>query len=319
MQTRAIATHTAAEKPETVAILMCTFRGAKYLRNQLDTIAAQTYTHWTLHVSDDGSDDGTLQLLEEFRTERKDRVHVYEGPRNGFANNFFSLIGKHEVCADYYAFTDQDDEWDTCKLERATRRLKRLPHDAPVLYGSRSELVDEHGVRMGFSRRYRRPSSFANALVQNMVSGNTMVLNHNAMNLMRAAGTNIDVSAHDWWAYLLITGSGGLMVYDPYPTIRYRQHSNNLYGTNASLKAMMTRARRMLAGDFREWNERNLAALRATSALLHEDNRRLVDLFEQTREGAPWRRLWGLYRAGVYRQTWDGQLGLAVAAIAKRM
>lgn len=306
-------------KPETVAILMCTFRGEKYLRSQLETIAAQTYPHWTLYVSDDGSDDGTLAVLEEFRRGRERQVRMFQGPRKGFACNFFSLIGRHEVRADYYAFTDQDDEWDPCKLERATRRLKRLPPDAPVLYGSRSELVDEHGARIGFSRHYRRPSSFANALVQNIVSGNTMVLNHCAMDLMREAGTDIDVSAHDWWAYLLVTGSGGLMVYDSYPTVRYRQHSSNLYGSNTSLKARLARARKMLAGDFREWNSRNLTALRATSMLLHHDNQRLVDMFAETREGAPWRRLWGLYRAGVYRQTWDGQLGLAVAAIAKRI
>lgn len=303
-----------------VAILMCTFRGEKYLRSQLETVFAQRYPRWTLYVSDDGSDDRTLAILDEFRARPGgDRIRVFEGPRRGFACNFFSLIARREVTAEFYAFTDQDDEWDDDKLGRAVKKLRHFPADAPVLYASRSELVDERGGHIGYSRRYQKPSGFSNALVQNMASGNTMVLNHAAIELMRDAGTDLDVSAHDWWAYLIVTGSGGLMVFDQYPTIRYRQHSRNLYGSNVSLKAMWRRVAKLFAGDFRTWNDRNLAALRASQALLHEDNKRLIEVFEQARHGSCRQRLLGLLRAGVYRQTWDGQLGLAVAALAKRI
>lgn len=306
--------------PYTVAALMCTYRGARYIERQLETIAAQTYPHWRLFVSDDGSDDETLEILQRFRANgNQHRVFIFSGPRCGFARNFFSLIARSEVRADYYAFTDQDDEWHPSKLERAIEQLRRLPSDAPVLYGSRSELVDEHGKRIGFSHRCRRPSGFANALVQNIVSGNTMVLNHNALELIRAAGTDVDVSAHDWWAYLLVTGSGGLMVYDPYPTVRYRQHRSNLYGSNVSYSAMARRVRKLLAGDYRDWNARNLAALRARRALLHQDNQQLMDLFDASRSGSLTQRLFWLLRAGLYRQTLLGQLGLLFAAAARRL
>ena len=306
--------------PKTVAALMCTYRGEKYLRRQLETIAGQTYPHWKLFVSDDGSDDGTLRVLTDFQESGYgDRIRIFPGPRKGFANNFFSLIARSEVRADFYAFTDQDDEWAECKLERAVDALERMPPDAPVLYGSRSELVDEQGTRIGYSRHYRRRSSFSNALVQNIVSGNTMVMNNTAMDLLREAGTDLEVSAHDWWAYLLVTGSGGMMVYDPYPTIRYRQHANNLYGSNVSVRAIVKRVRKMLAGDFRQWNAQNLAALRARSALLHEDSRRLLEMFEESRRGSSLRRVWNLYRAGIYRQTVAQQLALLFAAAVKRM
>jgi glycosyltransferase involved in cell wall biosynthesis len=309
-----------ASTPYTVAALMCTYRGARYIERQLETIAAQSYPHWRLFVSDDGSDDETLEILQRFRANgNQQRVRIFHGPKRGFARNFFSLIARPEVRADFYAFTDQDDEWHPSKLARALEHLRRLPSDAPVLYGSRSELVDEAGRRIGFSRRCTRPSGFANALVQNIVSGNTMVLNHNALELIRAAGTDIDVSAHDWWAYLLITGSGGLMVYDPYPTVRYRQHLANLYGSNVSYGAMWRRVRKLLAGDYRDWNARNLAALRERSWLLHEDNKRLIDLFDASRSGGVTRRLFGLMRAGLYRQTLLGQLGLLFAAAARRL
>jgi glycosyltransferase involved in cell wall biosynthesis len=320
MKEQDITHHPARTSHGTVAILMCTFRGEKHLRRQLETIFAQSYRDWTLYVSDDGSDDETLAILEEFRVRSGGRqFRVFAGPRRGFASNFFSLIARKQVRGLYYAFTDQDDEWDVDKLLRAVTRLKCMPPDAPVLYGSRAEIVDEHGAHLGYSKRFRRPSSFANALVQNMVSGNTMVLNDGALELIRNAGTDLDVSAHDWWAYLLVTGSGGLMIYDHYPTIRYRQHDRNLYGSNVSWRAMLTRIKRMFAGDFREWNDRNMVALRAISSLLHEDNRRLIELFDQARRGSRARRLLGLYQAGVYRQTLVGQLGLAVAAVADRL
>jgi glycosyltransferase involved in cell wall biosynthesis len=303
-----------------VAVLMCTYRGGKFLRRQIDSVLAQRFCDWTLYVSDDGSDDDTLSILDEYRAGlHGPRICVFDGPRRGFANNFFSLIARAEVHADFYAFTDQDDEWDDDKLGRSVAKLKHFPADAPVLYASRSELVDQNGSHIGYSRHYQKPSGFANALVQNMASGNTMVLNHAAITLIRQAGTDLDVSAHDWWAYLIVTGSGGLMVFDQHPTIRYRQHGRNLYGSNTSLVAMLTRVRKLFAGDFRSWNDRNLAALRASYPLLHDDSKRMLEVFESARRGSVGQRLWGLMRAGVYRQTWDGQLGLALAAITKRI
>jgi glycosyltransferase involved in cell wall biosynthesis len=309
-----------ASAKTSVAVLICTYRGEKYLRRQLDTIVLQTHRNWVIYASDDGSDDGTLPLLREFRqTLGKDRLRIFSGPRTGFANNFLSLIARDGIQADHYAFTDQDDEWDRCKLERAIAALTALPAATPALYGSRSELIDHDGRRLGFSRVFTRPPGFSNALVQNMVSGNTMVMNRAAMSLMRQAGTDIEVSAHDWWAYLLVTGSGGAMVYDRYPTIRYRQHGRNLYGANTAWRAKWARVSMLFKGDFRDWNTLNIGALRRNWALLTEQSRRHLELFECARSASAPSRLIYLLRAGVYRQTWDGQLGLLVAALTRKI
>ncbi len=303
-----------------VAILICTYRGASYLRRQLDTIVEQTHQDWIIYASDDGSDDDTLTILHEYeRALGAARLRIFAGPRCGFAANFLSLIGRDEVRGDHYAFTDQDDEWDRCKLERAVATLRARPVAQPALYGSRSELIDDEGRHLGFSPAFTKPPGFSNALVQNMVTGNTMVMNAAAMALMRAAGTDVQVSAHDWWAYLLVTGSGGEMIYDRYPTIRYRQHGSNLYGANTSWPARWMRVSRLFKGDFRQWNTQNIAALRLNWPLLSEQSRRHVELFERARTASAPGRLFHLLRAGVYRQTWDGQLGLMVAALAQRI
>lgn len=303
-----------------VSILLCTFRGAAHLTRQLHSIAAQTFQDWRLFVSDDGSDDGTLEILKAYAVRfGPERMQVLTGPGRGFARNFFSLIERSDIRAPYYAFCDQDDEWLPGKLTRSVAALARLSDGVPGLYGSRSELIDQHGRPMGLSRLYRREPSFANALVQNFASGNTMVLNHAAMALLQRAGGSVDVSAHDWWAYLLVTGAGGAVIYDPRPTIRYRQHGNNLYGANHSLSAARVRVQKLLAGDFRRWNQLNVAALRRCESLLTETHRQQLAAFEAACEGQPLQRLANLVRSGVYRQTLDGQLGLWVAALSNRL
>ena len=303
-----------------VAILICTYRGASYLRRQLDTIVEQTHRDWVIYASDDGSDDATPAILHEYeRALGPARMRIFAGPRQGFAANFLSLIEREDVRGDHYAFTDQDDEWDRCKLERAVAALCARGAALPALYGSRSELIDDAGRHLGFSPTFTKPPGFSNALVQNMVTGNTMVMNAAAMALMRAAGTDVQISAHDWWAYLLVTGSGGEMIYDRYPTIRYRQHGGNLYGANTSWPARWLRVSKLFRGDFRDWNTQNIAALRRNWPLLSEQSRRHVELFERARAASAPSRLFHLLRAGVYRQTWAGQLGLMVAALTQRI
>lgn len=308
------------EAAQPVSILLCTFRGANYLQRQLETIVDQTHKGWRLFVSDDGSDDGTMAILERCRLVVGDsRMAIFRGPGRGFAANFFSLINRSEVDVGLCAFTDQDDEWDSRKLERAIGALSRVAPGVPAIYGSRSQLIDASGNVLGLSRLSTKPPSFPNALVQNIVSGNTMVLNGAAVDLMRRAGEGIRVSAHDWWAYLLITGSGGTMIYDTYPTIRYRQHGSNLYGSNVSFRAKLRRAMGLFTGDFRRWNSMNIDALHGCWELLSIENRRNLKLFEEAREGSLIRRLAGLRRSRVYRQSWDGQLALFVAAFMNRL
>lgn len=304
----------------TVAVLICTYKGEKYLGRQLDTIVAQTHTDWVIHASDDGSSDGTLALLKSYQQRLGEgRLHIYDGPRQGFAANFLSLIRREAVAAaDYHAFTDQDDEWDPSKLERAIAALAPRA-DRPAMYGSRSELIDFEGRRLGYSPVFTKPPGFDNALVQNMVSGNTMVLNKVALELMNRSGLELQVSAHDWWAYLLVTGSGGEMIYDTYPTIRYRQHGSNLYGENRSLRAKWVRIKKLFAGDFKEWNTQNLAALRRNWALLTRESQQKVEAFERLRTASAPARLRFLLGQRVYRQTWDGQLGLLVAALTRKI
>ena len=303
-----------------VAVLMCTYNGESYLGEQLDSFESQTHTNWTLLVSDDGSQDETLSLLSEYSNRwGAERLRVVDGPRKGFAANFLSLTCRDDVDADFFAWSDQDDVWAADKLEVALTWLRTVPEHIPALYCGRTQLISESGESIGFSPRFCRPPGFPNALVQSIAGGNTMVFNRAALALMREAGADLVVPAHDWWAYQLISGAGGFVHYDPEPKMLYRQHSENLIGSNSGWSARMVRLRMVFQGRFYEWNEQNICALESMEYRLCAEHQETLVRFKAARGQTLIRRVLGIRLAGLYRQTFMGNLGLTLATLLKKI
>lgn len=299
-----------------VAILLCTYHGQHYLAEQLDSFQAQSHSNWEVWASDDGSKDDTHSILEAYQqTWPAGRLSIHFGPAEGFAANFLSLTCRASIEADYYAYSDQDDVWESDKLERAVRWLQTVPENIPALYCSRTRLVDAENNEIGLSPLFSKPPSFANALMQNIGGGNTMVFNNAARALLREAGEDTPVITHDWWAYMVVTGCGGKVFYDSYPALRYRQHDGNLVGMNATWAARFKRIRMLWDGRFRNWNESNIAGLRKLQNKLTPENRETLDRFAKARQMGLIPRLIHLKRSGIYRQTLFGNLGLIAAAI----
>ena len=303
-----------------VAILLCTYQGQWYLQAQLDSFVAQTHANWELWVSDDGSMDDTHAILEQaVKAWGGDKVSIHNGPREGFCANFLSLTCKADIDADYYAYSDQDDIWISDKLERALAILDSVPQGLPAIYCSRSLLVDADDNPIGMSPLFSKTPGFKNALTQNIGGGNTMVFNEAARQLLIEAGEEVQVVTHDWWAYLLVSGCGGRVLYDPKPTIRYRQHDSNLVGMNISWPARLKRIRQLFQGQFRAWNDLNVSALLSVRSKLTIDNQTTLDQFITSRQKPLIPRLKGLKKSGIYRQTIFGRLGLVVAAIFNKI
>ncbi len=303
-----------------VAVLMCTMQGQHFLAEQLNSIATQTHPRWAIWASDDGSDDHTHAILEYYQSHwGEDRISIHAGPAEGSTANFLYLTCRADIDADYFAYADQDDVWESDKLERAVNWLKTAPDGVPALYGSRTLLVDARNQHIGYSHLFDRAPSFRNALVQSIAGGNTMVFNQAARDLLRRAGENVEAVTHDWWAYMLITGCGGQVHYDPYPTVRYRQHDANQFGSNIDLVAQFRRARLLLQGRFRGWVDANLRALQRVRHLMTPDNQRVLDDFVTARQRHLGPRLLGLHRSGVFRQTRMGNLGILAAALINRL
>lgn len=160
-----------------VAILLCTYHGQHYLADQLDSFANQTYSNWEVWASDDSSQDDTHTILESYKAKwGGDQLSIHFGPAEGFVANFLSLTCKASIQSDFYAYSDQDDIWKVNKLQRAVDWLSTISANVPALYCSRTQLVDAIGNHIGLSPLFTKPPSFANALMQNIGGGNTMVL-----------------------------------------------------------------------------------------------------------------------------------------------
>jgi glycosyltransferase involved in cell wall biosynthesis len=303
----------------TVAILLCTFNGEGFLAEQLGSIQRQTFKNWTLIASDDGSSDRTRSILQTFQNSyAPGRVEVIDGPRRGAAANFLFLACRGGPASDYYAFCDQDDVWEADHLARAIGFLEQSGAAAPAVYGSRTRLIDRAGQDIGLSPLFSRTPAFRSALVQSIAGGNTMVFNEKARELLAFCGADVVVPSHDWWLYQAASACGGRVHYDPYPSVRYRQHGHNVIGSNMGLAARLRRLRMLGQGRFRHWSDLNVAALDRARPRMTAENRHVFDLFCKARNQPLLRRAAMFLQAGVYRQTLIGNLGL-VAAVLFRM
>ena len=312
--------HSKGHQPE-VAILMGVYNGQTYLSEQLNSIANQLAADWGLFVSDDGSVDATRDVIQSFAAQHANRViEFFAGPQQGFAANFLSLVCNPKIQASFFAYADQDDVWKRDKLSRALSWLQSIPAETPALYCSRTEYVDDALKHIAYSPGYRKPAVFANALVQNIASGNTMVFNQAARNLIQKQGSEVDIPLHDWWTYMLVTGVDGVVRFDHSPTVLYRQHQDNLWGMNAGWQARFSRIKKLFEGRFQGWNTRHLNALESASPYLTADNKRKVQLFAKSRNGDGLiKRLISLYQSGVYRQTLMANIGLITAVFFRKL
>jgi glycosyltransferase involved in cell wall biosynthesis len=304
----------------TVSVLMCTYQGAPFLSKQLESIAEQTHTRWRVRVSDDGSTDDTFAILERYRRAwGADRLTVMRGPSAGFAANFQSLTCCPDTHAEFFAWADQDDVWAPDKLQRALAWLQSAPPGVPAIFGTRTLLTDADDRLTGMSPLFTRPPSFANALVQCIAGCNTMVFNRAARELFIEASSQGDALPPDWLMYLLVAGCGGRVHYDPWSSVRYRQHGQNLSGSNLRLRGRWKRARLLMTGEFRGWVDANLERLARVRHRMPAHHLAVLDEFAQARQRHLPGRLIGFWRSGIHRQTALGNLGLSVAALFNKL
>jgi glycosyltransferase involved in cell wall biosynthesis len=303
-----------------VSVLLATYNGASFLSEQLASIESQTYPAIDIWVSDDGSTDATLELLEAWRQKwAKGRFTVLPGPQKGYAENFRSLIVNPDIISDYYAFSDQDDLWEPKKIATSVEWIERNSPSGPALFCSRTLAVTDEGSVIGPSPLFTRTPSFKNALAQSLAGGNTMLYNRAAHQILAEASRRSDFVSHDWWIYLIVSGAGGAVHYSPEMLVHYRQHVNNQIGSNLGMIARIRRLRLLFKGRFVEWTDLNMKGLSRNRDLLTREAREACDLFDGVRKASLFSRVYYLFRSGVYRQTTFGQLGLYMAAVLRKI
>lgn len=217
-----------------VLILMGTYNGENYLRQQLDSIFNQTYSNIEVLVRDDGSSDETLLLLDQYAKQYP--IKIIKGDNKGAFENFCELIKIAPPC-DLYAYCDQDDVWTENKIEKAVQAINNIEGgELPVLYIHSEFLTDKdlHPYKQTDVNSEGCANSLSLGIVRNICQGSACVFNHYLMNKLKKIPKNITYM-HDWWTYLVCLSYGGLVLTDSTPLIFYRQHDANVVGASKSI------------------------------------------------------------------------------------
>lgn len=211
-----------------VQVLMSTYNGKPYLQTQLDSIFSQKDITVELTVRDDGSTDGTIELLRQNAQERP--ITIIQGENCGAARSFMKLIQAVPAEDKYYAFCDQDDKWLPEKLQRATQILSEQAKGQPLLYYSDVKRVgaDLEETEDPFHKNYHT-EQFGAAMVQTAAPGCTMVFDRTLLELLKSYEP-VYLSMHDSWTLRVCAAVGGSVCFDPKTWILYRQHSHNVVG-----------------------------------------------------------------------------------------
>lgn len=260
-------------------VLMSTYNGEKYIRQQLDSLLSQTLKPDQICIRDDGSKDDTIAILEEYAG-RYPFIKYYCGQNRGPAKSFWELICNCEE-ADYYSLCDQDDVWFDDKLSVAVEMLQKEDQSQPLLYCSKFTLTDSelNPIDSNVSSLYGF-SDFPHSLIYHTAPGCTFVFNHAA----REKIVKYDVEKeycliHDAIIHKVVA-MFGKMILDNRSHIYYRQHENNEIGMNANkAKVFIERVDRFLNGKIRNYRSKTAKSLlNVYGDEIDEDKKELVDI-----------------------------------------
>lgn len=219
---------------EKIDILLATYNGEKFVKEQIESILNQTYENFNLIISDDASTDNTLNILEEY--EKKDtRIKVFKKEKNkGLIDNFEFLL--KNVTSDYFMFSDQDDIWKKDKIEKSINKLKE---ESSGLVYTDLEIVDEklnviYPSYWKYKQIYKKIIKYNNfeaLYLNNFVTGCTILAKSKYIKDILPLPRNSKFVLHDYWTALIISAKDKIS-YVEESTIQYRQHKNNRVGSS---------------------------------------------------------------------------------------
>ncbi|TFW71655.1 glycosyl transferase family 2 [Methylotenera oryzisoli] len=232
-----------------VKVLLATFNGGDWVASQIDSILNQSGVDVVVNVSDDGSTDGTQQLLNNYAGIKVDLV-LLPTKKNGSASaNFFRLLRDTDLTyIDYVALSDQDDVWQEDKLGSA---IQVIVKNNIAAYSSSVLAFWPNGKQKLINKA--QPQQQYDYMFESAGPGCTFVLTKKlALELQSFLIENEEkcqlVALHDWFIYAYARSSGYKWFIDPRPHMLYRQHAENVVGANVGLKAKLARWKKLRDG-----------------------------------------------------------------------
>lgn len=220
---------------EQIDILMATYNGEKYLKQQIESILKQTYKNFRLIISDDCSNDNTREIIKQYEKQDERIISFFQEQNLGYVKNFEFLLTKVE--SEIYMLSDQDDVWNDTKIEHTYNKLKESNAD---LVFTDLEVVNE-GLKtmypsfndyMKLTRKIKKyDKDYKMQYLYNCITGCTLMSKKKFLDKILPIPTYSKYVIHDTWIGLIVS-IYGKVTYLGKKTIKYRQHDTNQVGTN---------------------------------------------------------------------------------------
>ena len=230
-----------------VIILMATYNGEKYIKEQIESLLRQSFKDFTVYINDDCSTDKTFEILQEYSKKYPQKIIVSRNDKNSGSAKYNFIKMMIEKKADYVMLCDQDDVWLENKIEITLKKMKSAEKHygkyMPMLVHTDLKIVDEKLNEKSNSFFYTmnvdyKKTQLKNQIIQNTLTGCTAMYN---MALAKLITDEPKFTVmHDWWIMIIASAFGRIVTLTE-PTILYRQHGENVVGTRnmKSLKFMM--------------------------------------------------------------------------------
>lgn len=225
-------------KADMIEILLATCNGKQYIREQIDSILTQSFSDWHLTVSDDGSTDETIAIIDDYQFRYPEKIRrICSRKIFGTArDHFFWLL--RNCTADYICFSDQDDVWKPDKLQLFADRMREMEEtegkNTPILVFSDLCVVDEalnviSDSIMYLQQQKANVADYHELLFKNVVNGNAMMINRALADISLQCLAPEKTIMHDWWTAIAAAKFGKISYIDC-ATVLYRQHGGNDVG-----------------------------------------------------------------------------------------
>lgn len=259
-----------------VYVILSTYNGEQFLEPQLQSILEQESVQVEIQVRDDGSTDASQEILNSY-AQKYPNISVSYEKNIGVIKSFMKLLEQLPPEAEYIAFADQDDIWRTDKLVQAIDKINEKT--GPVMYCSCYQAVDEQGGPLWESKVPEGEITFCNAMIENITTGCTVVINKSLLKLLAADQVDCEkLVMHDWWVYMVAT-CFGQVIYDSTPLVFYRQHAGNVVGVKNGFTFWLGRLQRFLFQ--RQKNSRISQAGEFLSLYQHSLSQKNADMLKE--------------------------------------
>ena len=307
-----------------IDILMGTYNGEKYLRAQIDSIFDQSFRDFKLLIKDDNSQDCTSEILKEYKKNLPKKVDIIFNHSSPYGSklNYSSLINLSQ--APYIMLADQDDVWLPTKVEKSIKAIQELevryPNDIPLLVHTDLQVVDEslNSIAPSFwtySRLSHRNTSLNRLLVQNVITGCTVIFNRALADI--ASPIPDEALMHDHWLALTTSALGYIGVIEE-ATVLYRQHGTNVLGAKKwrwTIPNILREAYKILyqpegKKKIKQYYQQAKALHRAVSSQIKGREKEILESFVSIDEKSYLQRARTMIRYQILKGNWAQNIGL---------